>query len=195
MSGRRRRPATLLAAMLALLGCGLAGCGLADPQHLGSSSVTAGASPYDRGDLGSLTYRAVDLILAGAPDVTASTPLIVASIADTQNVESGTALGNIVADMIRTRIAQDGYTASEFRLRNEVSFSKGEGEFLLSRNRRALMGAPKAAAIVTGTYATSYEKVYVSIKLVSAADAHIIAGADFVMPLQDVSGLLRHGNI
>jgi TolB-like protein len=171
-----------------------AGCSLVEPQLQPSgSSVTEGSSPYQSGDLGSLTYRAVDLLLAGAPQLRQETPLIVASIADTQNVETSSALGNIVADMIRTRIAQDGYTASEFRLRNEVSFNKGEGEFLLSRNRRALMGAPNAAAIVTGTYATSYEKVYVSIKLVSATDAHIIAGADFVVPLKDVSGLIRHG--
>jgi TolB-like protein len=177
----------------------LAGCGISDPQHPGVSSVLAGSSPYqsanadERSDLGSLTYRAVDLMLAGAPDVRSNTPLIVASIADTQNMETSSALGNIVADMIRTRITQDGYSASEIRLRNEISFSKGEGEFLLSRNRRALMAAPNAAAIVTGTYAADYEKVYVSIKLVSATDAHIIAGADFVVPLKDVSGLMRHG--
>jgi hypothetical protein len=188
MGGWRR-----LAAALSLLAT-LSGCALLEPQFQPSeSSVTQGSSPYESGDIGSLTYRAVDLMLAGAPDVRPDTPLIVASIADTQNLETSSALGNIVADMIRTRIVQDGYTASEFRLRNEVSFSKGEGEFLLSRNRRALLGAPSAAAIVTGTYATTYEKVYVSIKLVSATDAHIIAGADFVIPLKGVSGLLRHG--
>ena len=44
---------------------------------------------------------------------------------------------------------------------------------------------------MTGTYATSYDKVYVSIKLVSATDARILAGADFVVPLQDVDGLLH----
>ncbi len=192
MSGQHRMPRGF--ALVCAIGLAVAGCGLSDPQEIAASSITVGASPYARGGLGSLTYRAVDLILAGAPTVKTDTPLIVASIADTQNVESSTALGNIVADMIRTRIAQDGYTASEFRLRNEINFSKGEGEFLLSRNRRALMAAPNAAAIVTGTYATSFEQVFVSIKLVSAADAHIIAAADFVIPLQDVSGLLRHGS-
>jgi TolB-like protein len=181
-------------ALTVLVGLALAGCGLADPDRPGSSSVTAGSAPYQRGDLGSLTYRAVDLLLAGAPDVRTDTPLVVASIADTQDVQTATALGNIVADMIRTRIAQDGYTASEFRLRNEVSFSKGEGEFLLSRNRRVLLHAPNAAAIVTGTYATGAQQVFVSIKLVSASDAHIISGADFVIPFQDVVGLLRHGS-
>jgi TolB-like protein len=179
-------------AMLLFLGLAVSGC-VNDPQVPATSSATIGASPYIQGDLGTLTYRAVDLILAAAHEITSDTPLVVASISDTQNVETTSALGNIVSDMIRTRLAQDGHVASEIRLRSAISFNKGEGEFLLSRNHRALMSPPNAAAVVTGTYATSYDKVYVSIKLVSATDAHIIAGADFVVPLRDVDGLLhRH---
>ena len=167
----------------------LAGCA-ADPNAPASSSATMGASPYIRGDLGTLTYRAVDLLLAGAPDMGANTPLVVASIADVRDVETTSPLGNIVADMVRTRLVQDGHVATELRLRNAVSFNKKEGEFMLSRNRHALMPPPSAAAIVTGTYAMGFEKVYVSLKLVSASDAHIIAGADFAVPLLDVVGLL-----
>jgi FlgO protein len=164
-----------------------------DNQAPATSSVTRGESPYVRGDLGTLTYRAVDLMLASATDVTADTPLIVASISNTENVETSSPLGNIVADMIRTRLVQDGHANTEVRLRREVSFNHGEGEFLLSRNRRALMPPTNAAAIVTGTYAASFEKLYVSLKIVSATDARIIAGADFVVPLYDVAGLLeRH---
>jgi hypothetical protein len=189
MSDRRtRRAATLLVIGIALAGCGANLTGQAD------SSVLAGSAPYGKNDLGTLTYRAVDLILAAASGVSVDSPLIVASVADTQNLESSSALGNIVADMIRTRIVQDGYAASEFRLRSAIGFNKGQGEFLLSRNRRALLAAPNAAAIVTGTYAVSFEKVYVSLKLISATDAHIMAGADFVVPLKDVSGLLPRAN-
>jgi hypothetical protein len=93
--------------------------------------------------------------------------------------------------MIRTRVSQAGHLVSEIRLRNAVSFKKGEGEFLLSRDQRALMPPQAASAIVTGTYAPSYDRVYVSIKLLSAADSHIISGADFVIPLRDVQGLLN----
>jgi hypothetical protein len=144
-----------------------------------------------RGDLGTLTYRAVDLILASAPEVTADTPLIVASISDAQHIDTSSPFGNIVSDMIRTRVVQDGHSASEIRLRSAINF-KGAGEFLLSRNRHALMPAPSAAAIVTGTYAAGSDSLYVSLKLVSASDARIISGADFVVPLRDVWGMLPH---
>jgi hypothetical protein len=178
-------------ALVGALGLTLAGC-VTDPHGPATSSVTLGSSPYVRGDLGTLTYRAVDLILASAPEVTADTPLIVASISDAQHVDTSSPFGNIVSDMIRTRVVQDGHSASEIRLRSAINFNKGEGEFLLSRNRHALMPAPSAAAIVTGTYAAGSDTLYVSLKLVSASDARIISGADFVVPLGDVWGMLPH---
>jgi hypothetical protein len=184
MNDTLRRFAVMLPLSLAAAGCAN------DSQLPATSSITQGARPYARGDLGTLTYRAVDLMLAAAPDVTPATPLIVASISDAKNVDSSSALGNIVSDMIRTRLVQDGHTASEIRLRRDIGFNKGEGEFLLSRNRRTLMAPPNAAGIVTGTYAAGSDSLYVSIKLVSAADARIISAADFVVSLRDVYGML-----
>jgi TolB-like protein len=186
MNAILRQVLTILPLSLAVIGCAAL-----DPQQPAISSVTIGSSPYARGDLGTLTYCAVDLMLASAPEVTAATPLIVTSISDAQNVDTTTPLGNIMADMIRTRIAQSGHTVSEVRLRTTIGFNKGEGEFLLSRNRRALMAYPNAAAVVTGTYAASYNSIYVSIKLISATDARIIAGADFVVSLRDAGGLMQ----
>ncbi len=173
------------------LGLTAAGCAMHDPPQAAVSSITRGAAPDMRGDLGSLTYRAVDHMLAEAPEITATTPLVVGTISETQNVESTTPLGNIVADMVRTRLAQEGRNVSELRLRRAVSFRKGEGEFMLSRTPRALMPPPAAAAMVTGTYAATYDLLYVSLKLVSATDQHIIAGADYAVPLWLVEGLLQ----
>jgi TolB-like protein len=133
-------------------------------------------------------------MLESAPEVTDSTPLIVASVSDAENMERSSALGNIVADMIRTRIVQDGHTVTEFRLRSAVSFDKGEGEFMLSRNRRALMAPPNASAVVTGTYAVDTDTLYVSLKLVSTSDSRIISAADYVIPLQNVWKLLHQNN-
>jgi TolB-like protein len=184
-----RRLAMAAAVCLAAAGC------VTDPNEVATSSTTPDATPYEQPDVSTLTYRAVDLMLAAAPDVTSSTPLVVASLSDARNLEKSSALGNIVADMIRTRLAQTGHKISEVRLRSAMSLRRGAGEFLLSRNRGALMSAPSAAAVVTGTYAVSYEKVYVSIKMISADDGRIIAGADFVVPLGDVLGLIdEHGS-
>jgi hypothetical protein len=192
MSNRANAMKNSLTCLAIVMPLGLAaGACMNDPNGLAPSSNTAASSTYIGGDLGTLTYRAVDLVLASAPQVRADTPLLVASVSNVENVESSSAFGNIVSDLIRTRLVQDGHPNSEVRLRRSLSFDKGEGEFMLSRDSHVLMGAPTAAAIVTGTYAAGYEKVYVSIKVVSVTDAHIIAGADFVVPFQEVAGLLH----
>jgi hypothetical protein len=167
----------------------LAGC-VSDQNAIATSSADHGSGPYIRGDLGTLTYRAVDLLLSEAPELNGGATLVVSSIAEVTNLDHSSAMGNIVADMIRTRLVQQGHTTSEFRLRNALTFNHGEGEFLLSRNRRALMGSPNAAAIVTGTYAVSFDKVYISLKLVAASNARILSGADFVVSIREVEGLL-----
>ena len=70
MNQSLRRLATVVSLSLAAAGC-------SDPDAIATSSTTAFAS--DQTDLSSLTYRAVDLILAAAPDVSRKTPLVVAS--------------------------------------------------------------------------------------------------------------------
>jgi hypothetical protein len=185
MNGTLRRFATVVPLCLAIVGCAT------DPNMLATSSNTISDSSYQQADLRTLTYRAVDMVLAAAPDVSSKSSLVVASLSDAQNLERSSGLGNIVADMIRTRLAQTGHRTSEVRLRNAMSLKNDDGEFFLSRNKGASMPPPNTAAILTGTYAASYQKVYVSIKLISATDAHIVSGADFVIPLVDVLGLIQ----
>ena len=176
-------------AIVVPVGLALAGCA-STAEAPATSASTIGSAPYIASDFGTLTYRAVDTMLAAAPQIAPDTPLVVASLSDVQNLESGSALGNIAADMIRTRLVQDGHTASEIRLRSAIAFNRGQGEFFLSRDRLAVLPFPAVAAVVTGTYAASFDKVYVSLKLVAASDAHIISAADFVVPYWDVAGLL-----
>lgn len=68
MNKYRRRFAFLLPLTLAAGGC------VNDPDAPATSSVTIGAAPYVRGDISTLTYRAVDLMLAAAPEVGTGTP-------------------------------------------------------------------------------------------------------------------------
>jgi len=147
------------------------------------------------GSLGTLTYRAVDQLLAAAPEIRAGTPLVVTSISDADKIDKTSTLGNIVADLVRSRLVQEGLTVSEMRLRSSVFLDRRHGEMILSRNPRTLMPPPNVAAIVTGTYAIGDVDVYVSLKIISAADARIISAADFVVPkYQNVNGLLYSDN-
>jgi len=153
--------------------------------------AVAGCQSDATGDFGTLTYRAVDQLASAAPDIARSTPIVVASVSDAQNIDSSSEPGNIIADMVRTRLVQDGLPTSEIRLRNAVQFRNNEGEFLLSRDPHSVLSPRSVAVILTGTYTATAEKVYISLKLISAVDAQIFAGVDFVVPYWQVAGLVQ----
>ena len=63
----------------------------------------------------------------------------------------------------------------------------------MGRNARTLLPPTAIAALDSGAYAAGADKVYVSLELVSATDARILTGADFVVPLREVVGMLPPG--
>jgi len=176
----------------ALLALGLGACGLSDTDPSANSSTMAGSAPAARADLGTLTYRAVDLMLAETPSMAAGTPVVVATISDIDDLNTASPLGNMVSDLVRTRLVQSGVTVSEMRMRGAVLFDRKQGEIMLTRQMNRLIRPATAAVVVTGTYAAGYSRVYVSLKMVAVADGRILAGADYVLPRgSDVEGLLR----
>jgi hypothetical protein len=89
----------------------------------------------------------------------------VSSITDARISDKSTPLGNIIADPVRSKLVQAGLTVSAMRLRSSVLLNRrqGQGEMMLSRNPQMLMGAPNAAAIVTGAYTVGDTDLYVIV--------------------------------
>lgn len=178
--------------VMSLLLIGLAGCGLTEVDNSANSSSAKGSAPAAKADLGTLTYRAVDLMLAEAAGVPAGTPMVVATVSNAEDLNQSAPLGNMVSDLVRSRLVQGGANVSEMRLRNAVRFDRRNGEMMLSRQTGALIRPPNTAIVVAGTYAAGYNRVYVSLKMVAVADGRIVAGADFSIPRGgEVEGLLR----
>jgi hypothetical protein len=178
--------------LIALVALGLGACSLTDADPGAASSTMAGSTPAVRGDLGSLTYRAVDLMLAETPSLATGTPMVVATVSDIEDLNTASPLGNMVSDLVRTRLVQSGVSVSEMRLRSAVLFDRRQGEIMLTRQLNRLVRPANAAVVMTGTYAAGFTRVYVSLKMVSVADGRILAGADYVVPRGgDVEGLLR----
>ena len=73
---------------------------------------------------------------------------------------------------------------------------QNEGEMMLARDPKALVGAPAYSAILTGTYAVGESSVFVSLKLIRADTAQILAAADFVARrTEDANSLLGLGAV
>ena len=177
----------VLVLLLGVGGCGYdAGSGL--PAY---SSVIAGSHPSTADGLGRVVYRAVDRMLAEAPEVDRAHPLVVASLTDMQHLDQSSRFGNLVAELVRSRLVQHGLTVAEPRLRAELLLKRGQGEVMLSRRRRALVRPPYTSAIVTGTYAAGAKWIHASLRLISPDNARIVSAVDFQVPRWlDAEGLL-----
>jgi len=120
-------------------------------------------------------------------------PIIPASLVSVDDLTRSSTLGRIISEQISSRLAQHGYNIIEMKLRQESVFIKrGEGEFLLSREVRALGASRDANAVLVGTYAVSDYFIFVSIRIVRTEDSSVIAGYDYEIPNDPVSeSLLR----
>ena len=145
-----------------------------------------------------LAYRtdsAVDRMLATTPALLQTrSPLAVGSIGDIRDMNSTSPLGNVIAELIRNRLVQQGLPVTDMRLRRTVALEPRKAEMALSRDAANVYPPPGAAEIVTGTYAVASNSVYVSLKMIEADNARILAAAGFQLPrTADIDRLLLGG--
>ncbi|MSP04233.1 MAG: hypothetical protein EXR05_03110 [Acetobacteraceae bacterium] len=77
------------------------------------------------------------------------------------------------------------------RLRSNAQVDRRNGGIALSPQTSSLIRPANAAVVVTGTCSAGYNRVFVSLQMVGAADGRILAGADYSVPLgNEVEGLL-----
>lgn len=127
-------------------------------------------------------------------------PILVGTIADVSKLETTSPLGRVMTEHVSTRFVQRGFSVTEMTLRNSVNIQntfKGEeaaGQFLMSRDVRAVAGEHKAVAVVSGTYAVAEEEVLVSIRVVDVQTGKVLASTDYDVPrTDDVNALLGSG--
>ncbi|HXH04461.1 MAG TPA: FlgO family outer membrane protein [Candidatus Competibacteraceae bacterium] len=180
----KAHPKPLLIAMV--LSAGLAAAGCAGENYFEpKGEAPTRVAPTDA-DLVQENYRAADALLARAPWLKDSyAPLLYGSFVNVNAMEDSSALGRIMSEQIGSRFAQKGYTVIDMKLRNNVFIKQGgdEGEFVLSRSVKELAQNHNASAIIAGTYAVGRRSVYVSARLIRAADSVVLASYDYNLPL------------
>ncbi|MAS87589.1 MAG: hypothetical protein CMH30_06395 [Micavibrio sp.] len=140
-------------------------------------------------DIKAINYRAADaLIQSATAAVSSETPIVIATIADTNQLESSSPLGRTISEQVMTRLVQSGYNnVSEIRLRRSLYLRERSanvsGEFLLSRDARAIAEARQAGAAITGTYAAGKDQVLVSLRMIEVATGKILASQDYTIPM------------
>ncbi len=131
------------------------------------------------------SHHAVTKLLAGIPadhPLDPKKPIIVASLVNIDDLSSSR-LGRLISEQLMTRLVESGYTVTELKLRESIYIRHKEGELMLSREIPEISRKHAAQAVLVGTYATSINTLYLTIKLVGVADNQVISSYDYVMPM------------
>ena len=96
--------------------------------------------------------------------------VIVASFADVDNLTQSSTVGRLLGDIVGSRTRQ-----------HSIFIQEQGGEFVLSRDVRALSKANNAACVVAGTFGRLGKSTVVSVRMIRASDNVILSSADGVL--------------
>jgi TolB-like protein len=177
----------------------LAACAGTEPQAV-NPQVT---QLQESSDFVQATRAAVDEMLnsCGA-SIDKNTPLIVASLVSVDDLERSSSFGRMSAEIIANALAGRGYKVKELKLNQDRIFIRERGgEFALSRNVKEIARGHDVRFLVVGTYTMGGElkfkdydgllccreaqKIYVSLRIVDAADGTIACAASYSVVTKD----------
>ncbi len=131
------------------------------------------------------TYDAVDMLInRSLVKIDPNKNILATSIVDVSDIESSSALGRLISEQISGRIAQQGYTVSEPKLRSDLSVNT-QGEMMLSRSLADLRARYDAQAVITGTYAVGAEYIHINLKLIALDNGQILSSMDYILPASE----------
>lgn len=118
--------------------------------------------------------------------------LWVTSVADLSDLENSNALGRLLGEQIATRLVQLGYDVRETRLHKDLVLIPHTGEFSLARDHALHYAQEHAENVVTGTYSVAHNQVFITLKILSLADARAFASHAYSLPIDaNIAALLK----
>lgn len=143
------------------------------------------------GNLITLNYRAVDALMQGVR-LDPRQPVLVATLVDQEDLGESSRLGRLFSEQYGSRLSNTGVRVVELKLREQLFMKQSTGALLLSREVRDVSQAHDAQAVVVGTYTSSGQTLYVSLKLVKPEGNTVVSAHDYALPLNgNIKGLLR----
>lgn len=173
-AGLRPTLALLLATALLLLG----GCRTLGP-------ATYSAAPTEGPDLSELANAAAAQMTANNPDMARYGPMIAATFVNIDDVSQSSTLGRISSELVASALSRQGIRVREVKMRDSLFIEERLGELILSRQVQRLSERYDARSVLMGTYAEGQDYVYISARVVRAADDLLLGSADFRLPLNN----------
>lgn len=131
-------------------------------------------------------YAAADNLLRQLEyKVAPNNTLIIATLANIDELDNSSTLGRSVSEQISARFTQNNYNMIELKFRHSVYMAQGQGEMMLTREIHQLANTHSAQAVIVGTYAQSRDFVYINLKVIQPNTNTVLAVHDYALPLDE----------
>jgi len=119
----------------------------------------------------------------------ANKAFLVATLANVNDLTQSSTLGRFVSEIVRSELANHGFSVIEVKLRDSLYVNSAKGEFLLSRELQDLSKEQNAAFAVVGTYAVSGDYVFIDLKAVDVVTNNVLSGYSYSVDISDMESL------
>jgi len=110
--------------------------------------------------------------------------LVVTTPGDINNLGHAAPLSRAMSEQLSSAMTAKGYYVQEIRKTCEVVFDKSQGEFMLSRDTRALATRQfQSTLVMTGTYAASPSGVRFNVEVLDSRNNDVLAKTSRVIPM------------
>jgi hypothetical protein len=117
--------------------------------------------------------------------------LVITTPADLNNLERASPLSRLVGQELYAAFVGMGYNVQEIRKASDIIFSRSQGEFVLTRDTKALAAKRATATLVlAGTYAVTPAGVRFNLEVIDARNNNIIAAASRTLPMDATVGAM-----
>lgn len=98
-----------------------------------------------------------------------------ATFVNIDNLYQTSTFGRVCAEDLANELKRRGFDVVEIRRSQDLMISRRSGELALSRDSAELFESYQANALLVGTYALTAQQVWLSVRLVRAADNRLVA--------------------
>ncbi|MDQ7830339.1 MAG: FlgO family outer membrane protein [Desulfovibrionaceae bacterium] len=145
-----------------------------------------------------LDRQAAPRLGIGFPDNSRGLYWVVVTVpAQADDLEASSGLGRLMAQELSCALVARGYNVQEIRKASEIAFDRTQGEFILTRDTRALARRHVTATlVVAATYTVLPGEVRFNVELMDARNNNIVAMTSrSLAKTQEVAALLGRSGL
>ncbi|MEF3697672.1 FlgO family outer membrane protein [Desulfolutivibrio sp.] len=145
-----------------------------------------------------LDRQAAPRLGIGFPDNSRGLYWVVVTVpAEADNLEASSGLGRLMAQELSCALVAKGYNVQEIRKAAEIAFARNQGEFILTRDTRALARRHVTATlVVAATYTVLPGEVRFNVEVMDARNNNIVAMTSrSLAKTQEVAALLGRSGL